>query len=332
MNTVTSQDVLDLLAIRHSTDVFVSECKGGGVTGSNMIDPGRGCEYVGLLARTLLLNRSRLWAMLAAYFDESGAHDDSNILVVAGLISPVFQWERLTTYWNRVLDEKGLPAFHTVDCAHGRGAFESWKAKDRQKLYVRLVNLTKRHVLWRTWAAVVAPDYLQFFKDASRSHSYAYGFCAFACASRIKQLAIERNVLVPYIFERGGRGGKMTARMFKNLIDAGQQEHYRMGELSLDSRENLVPLQAADMHAYEVYKYFADQLEENRRPVRRSFWELMRIKEAGGGGIVFDAPKIESYLERAKDQDLDGVGITEYPFQIDKLNREERVCLERNPD
>jgi len=289
---------------------------------------GHACKaaYVGLLRRSLGLKPSSLWAMLAAYFDESGTHADSKILVLAGVISPVAQWEKLTRSWERVLSENGLPAFHTVDCAHRRNAFASWDAKACDALYRRLIQLTTRHVLWRTWSAILVPDYLQFF--ATENHDtaryIAYGLCAATSASRVRDLAINlgHKARIPYVFERGGLGGKFAARMLQDASDE-RARAFNIGALSIDSRDNLAPLQVADLHAYEVYKYFSDQIEESNRPVRRSFKELMRISEAGGGGNLLGVDKLRAVFDSLRD----GSGRAE--IGVDQLNNHTRICVQR---
>lgn len=261
--------------------------------------------------------------MLAAYFDESGTHDGSKVMVLGGLVSSLSQWERLTRSWERVLSEKGLASFHAVDCAQGVKAFTSWDRESRAALNKQLVALMKRHVLWRTWSAVVIPDYLQFFDDKKRAHHLAYAICASGCASRILQLAEKRDTTIPYVFEQGGRGGKYAARTFRTLIETEEKNLYRMRSLSLDSSQSLIPLQAADLHAYELYKYFADPLAGNTR-LRRSFAELLNIPEAGGGGYLFTAEKLQEWFRRRK--------AGERPIQIpvDPLNTHRRIALALN--
>lgn len=62
--------------------------------------------------------------MLSVYLDESGTHmDGSPIVVVAGLVAPPRQWERLTTEWQKILDSEGLADFHMKDCAHLKNEF-----------------------------------------------------------------------------------------------------------------------------------------------------------------------------------------------------------------
>jgi hypothetical protein len=278
--------------------------------------------YFGTVTRALFLGPGDTMAMLAAYFDESGTHDSSEIIVVAGLVSPVFRWERLTRSWQRILAKYQLEDFHMVDCAHGVGAFKSWDRGRRDKLVRELVPVMTKHVFWRAWTAIVRADYVQCFKRDWRSQAFgqAYTIGALGCASRILQLAKTRDMLIPYMFEQGGRGGGRTTAMLQGLIESGQKEFYRMGSLTVDHRRNVPALQAADLHAYEVYKYFADQLAGTPR-LRGSFKELLKIAEAGNGGYLLTGDKVLRLVR--------GMRNGEYPIPIvlDRLNSQERVRL-----
>lgn len=267
-------------------------------------------SYLGLVSRSLGLRRDSPWVMLAAYFDESGTQDGSNFLVVAGLVSTVAKWEELTRLWSALLADKGLRSFHTVDCAQGTEDFASWSARDRSDLYVSLVHLMKRHVMWRTWSAVVLPDYLRSFSDRNRKAALrlVYSVCVTSCANHVRQLVGENEPLVPYALERGGLGSKFAVRALME-----NPKLWKIGAITMDSRENLVPLQPADAHAYEVYKYFTNQVSDSPRPTRRSLEEMMLIPEAGGGGTYYDLDQIADLTRALKN------GVTRLELRTDAL-------------
>ncbi len=284
--------------------------------------------YVSGLARTLMLGPGRLWAMLSAYFDESGTHDDSKVFVVAGLIAPVEKWERLSESWTKTLRREGLEHFHMVDCCHGVGLFEGWDAIRRRQLFEKLVRLIVRDVPFRTWTAIAMDDYFSLYPESDRKKAAErlYTICAPACASRIRYLLDGREDVdvIPYVFEQGGRGGPRAAGMFRTLIDSGASLIYGMGALAVDDRRRMPPLQAADIHAYEVYKYFSDQLQRTGRPTRKSFQALMSIKEAGNGGHLFNRERLNKFFDRLERLE-EGENALDIP--VDPLNNERAVTI-----
>lgn len=261
--------------------------------------------------------------MLTAYFDESSSHLEAEVFVLAGLVSTVKQWRRLEAGWQRVLAREGLDDYHAVDCAHGTEAFKSWSRERRGAIHRQLVGLIKKHVCWCTWTAIIRKEYIQFFRDEHHKamDDLQYTLCATGCASLLLPLATGRDERVVLVFERGGRGGARAAAMLHNVIDDGLADLYRLDRISLVKRKGTPALQAADLHAYEVGKYFADQMERKQFRLRKSFRELMTIREAGGGGFLFNAEKMRHWVEGLKQGHLVQIG-------VDKLNNEELVRIE----
>jgi hypothetical protein len=261
--------------------------------------------------------------MLSAYFDESGTHQDSPVCVVAGLVASPKQWMRFTPAWQKILDDFDIPEFHMKHFAHSVGPFRGWDQDRRDKLMRRLIPLIQRVASYRVWTAIVMEDYRGVFED----DDHLFSLCAFGCASRLKWLARQRgdHFYIPYMFEHGGTGSSRAFQSFNNLLARGRADFYRMGPLSVGERRKSLPLQAADLHAYEVFKYFADQLSRSQRGVRKSYQELMRIPEAGGYLMTWD--KLRALLKGIKEQGLESEDTI--PIPVDPLNLEKRVLLKK---
>jgi hypothetical protein len=275
------------------------------------------------LAESLFISHSNgLWAMLTAYFDESGTQGSSPILVVAGLVSESKQWLKFSNEWARALERANAPYFHMKEFAHGVGAFKGWKQEQKDNLILHLINIIMRRVKWRVWTAVVMEDYRNYFRGDT-TEEYPFSFGAFGCASRLRHLAtqISNNYLIPYAFEHGGKGSHNAFDSFNNLLKKGDGNFYRMMSLTVSNSTELLPLQAADLHAYEVYKYFSDQLNATGRPIRKSFERLLSIPEAGGGGYLFTFEKQRMFVDGAS------AGLSRIDIPTDKLNQAERIQL-----
>jgi len=104
--------------------------------------------------------------MIQGYFDGSGTHEGSKVLVIAGFIGGEEAFVDLDQHWERVLDDPRWPTrlseFHTVDCVHGVGEFQraAWSYAERLALYGSLTRLIvevgERHILLPIGAGVVA--------------------------------------------------------------------------------------------------------------------------------------------------------------------------------
>ncbi len=256
--------------------------------------------------------------MLSAYFDESGSHGDSRVFVLSGLVTPAHQWERFSGEWMKALSNEGITDFHMVDFSHSIGQFKGWEAERSKMFITRLIDIICRRVSFRLWTVIVVNDYRQFVIE--NSDHMMYTLSAIGCASRLRRIADRRSTYIPCMFEQGGLGGRRALDAF--LVQQRRDpDFYRMGALRLGDRRLSPPLQAADLHAYEVYKYFADQLAGSSRPIRRSFSRIMGIREAGGGGYCFTADVIDDFIFRLK--------AGEHPIELPvmQLNQEHRFSL-----
>lgn len=268
-------------------------------------------EYISALAATLFgPSKQGLWAMLSAYFDESGTHPGSPICVVAGLVASPKQWARFTPAWLKILDDFGLPEFHMKHCAHFQGPFAKWdkatRSERRDKLFERLMPLIRRTVSYRVWTAIVMGEYRSMYPHDTEEEN-PYRIAAMGCASRLRWLAMQRgqnDLMIPYVFEHGGKGSAAIFRAFERLMNEGQEDFYRMSALTVANRQKFPPLQAADLHAYEVHKYFADQMAGTPR-LRKSFRALLQIPEThpNQGGYLMNGKKLLALAKGLKLQD-----------------------------
>jgi len=68
------------------------------------------------------------FAMLKAYFDESGIHAGAPVCVVCGLVLPAQRAAWLSRDWqNEVLFKHRVPYFHAKEFAQRSGPFRGWK-------------------------------------------------------------------------------------------------------------------------------------------------------------------------------------------------------------
>src|SRR6266436_6070961 len=102
---------------------------------------------ISALARASLpLARRRVLAMFSVYFDESGTHRASPVVVVAGWVSTDIQWRAFSTSWQKILRVAGLtpPVFHMTDFESRRPPFSDWKNSKRIKVLQRLHGQIRR--------------------------------------------------------------------------------------------------------------------------------------------------------------------------------------------
>jgi hypothetical protein len=220
------------------------------------------------LAGSLFLNRSpedTLMTMLTAYFDESGTHNDSPAVAVAGYISTVDQWQRFEAEWQAILDDAGISFFHMTDHQNRQGPYKDWDDFKYKRILERLI-LTIR---LRTWIAVGATvsrvDYYEVFSPSPPFNLYT--FCALQCLSQVSQWANEfkRHEPIEYVLEDGA-GYTQELHVLRNEISKSEarRKRFRFHSLSTADKRTMVPLQAADVLAYEIYRDMKNRILPER--------------------------------------------------------------------
>jgi len=109
------------------------------------------CSSQSLIARLLdilLQNGGYAVQMVEAYFDESGSHENSPVLCVAGYIIEKDACIQLDAEWKRVLDSYGLPYFRMSSCAHGTKPLDALSSEQRIAVEKEVIAIMRQHVAY----------------------------------------------------------------------------------------------------------------------------------------------------------------------------------------
>ena len=214
----------------------------------------------------------RFVAEFTAYFDESGTHEGSEAVAVAGYLSTPELWEKFEVEWREALGDFGIEFFHMTDFAARRQQFAGWPEEKRRACLSRLVDITNRHVIASAGTVIPVSDYQAVFsKKADHFVGGPYGVAAMVCFSEMAKMfkLIGVHGQVAYVFESGAQGSGQVQKAFTWLEqDPGSKAQYRLLSLSFQNKRQFCPLQAADILAYELYLYFPKALKKSERAVR----------------------------------------------------------------
>ncbi len=232
---------------------------------------------------------------LAAYFDESGTHAGSEAVAVAGYVSTPERWLDFESEWRGALLDYGLAYFHMTDFANGAKSYAHWPQAQKRIRFDRLANIINRHVIGSVGTVIPVQSYERIFNPAAKKHvGGPYGLAATANFLAIARIlrgmnALGHDLWVEYTFETGARGAGQVRRAFDyNAHDPTQRAELRVGSLAFADKPQAVPLQAADVLAYELYRHLPRQLGLDPRPLRGR--HLSRLREpANDWGYLDDA-------------------------------------------
>lgn len=195
---------------------------------------------------------------LVAYFDESGTHEDSGIVAVGGFISTAPRWGEFCAQWQVALSEFGLGYFHMADFANRVSPYNTWTEEQRRDRLLRFLTIIKANVIGSIGISFQKTAFdLLFSRRTKATCGGAYGLASSACFMDMGNLLSGLNIGggVDYVFESGAQGASQMNRTFlANINDPEQRERLHLSSLRFENKRDCLPLQSADVLAYELYK------------------------------------------------------------------------------
>jgi Protein of unknown function (DUF3800) len=246
------------------------------------------------VARLLLPRSSRegVIVVLSAYFDDSGTHSDSDVVVMAGFIGTEDQWEPFDEAWKAKLKEPlpGKPIlrrFHMAQCVARRGEFIGYSDAESDAVihdFRQLILDAKLtgHVMAVdkvAWDEIIVGPLRVFFGDAEW---FSVNSCLTYAINKAKEHTSDR--MISLVFDNRPEVIKVS---FLEPLSKFQTSFYNgdpnfpdwphlIGSSFLSS-EVIRPLQAADMLAWESYRHAKRNLHEDPTPEPRE--HLQRFVE-----------------------------------------------------
>jgi hypothetical protein len=249
--------------------------------------------------------------MLAVYLDDSGSHSTSDIVIVAGLAGTEGELRSLEWLWRKELDapieglKPRLSRFHMTECQDFRGEFERWTRTETDYLCHRLQTaIIESGVMAygmacsrKDWDDLVTGDIRAVWGDPE-------GMCITNCFTKL--IAWAQNYTfdpeMSFIFDSRT---KEVERRAKTVFDAYQRwiAMPRLVGVSFLSSHKILPLQAADMIAWEFYQYANDILVNGFIQPKRPQYRRLASNMLWYGQIA-TRDSIKRIMEYAQKQDV----------------------------
>jgi hypothetical protein len=210
---------------------------------------------LGRLLDILLPSGGYTLQMIEAYFDESGSHDASPVLCVAGYIFEKDPAILLDKEWLEALNRYEIPYFRMSQCASGAPPFDKFDKFQRRQIVIDMINIIKKYASCGIEVTVEQSMFDDIAPKAPEIGS-SYTFCLDACVVGIKRWAdkINYNGEIAYFFESGHKSSNEANRYMNNLFNIPQfRQDYRYASHVFADKKKVRPLQAADILAWQSF-------------------------------------------------------------------------------
>ena len=221
--------------------------------------------------------------MLSSFFDESGDEQDpkSKICGMAGCIASSVQWDKFSIKWKDRLDRDGLAYFHMKEYAHSTGIFTEWKGDEPRR----------RLLLGDLWDLIeeVNPLFcgafipLEYYRDALDgyqrkelvgSYFLTYQSCIAMAFTMFHMEDGDRVEEMITVFD-DKKGFRERVNDFYDFLLQAADYGGRMPPPIFRDMRQILPLQAADMVAYESHREYARRLYD---PEKKPRWGFLRLE------------------------------------------------------
>jgi hypothetical protein len=228
-------------------------------------------------------SRKKYLAVFIAYFDESGDPSQTGAFTLGGLVAKAWRWDAFEGKWSRILRRFNLPMFHMSEFESRQGIYASLSNPERIELVATLAGIIKgtiefgfsHSLVVKDWKKVIEPTIVNSYEQP-RGH---YIFLLQSCMEEIVRfISLPAGERVACIFDRNGFMAGSAIKHFDDLV-ARQSWEGVFDTITFGDKTRLIPLQAADMVAYEGYKHTVNQeVERSNRPERELFKNLLAAR------------------------------------------------------
>lgn len=228
-------------------------------------------------------------SLLTFYGDESGTNEGTRVATVAGYLGQVSEWRRFEREWSKVLKKYQVRLMHRSDLETWHGEFTAecgWDPARRTAFLTELQPIIKSCTKVAVGSAIIKEDFQEVMPEwLRRFFGGVYGWCAHECIVAVRVWCERPNRgrahPINWAFEQGAEGQGQVAAMLTELSQIpGLKAAFRIGEFSFPDK-TVVPLQAADLLAYEIIKQVENQILDRgeKHDVRLSVQHLMRPQD-----------------------------------------------------
>jgi hypothetical protein len=221
--------------------------------------------------------------------DDSGTHSNSSWCVMAGYFGSERHWNRFDYNWRKVLDAEGLEEFHAnrfwaAVSGSNVPEYRGWDKERANKFIARFLKVIQgAQRIFPFSCAVLMEEWQKLSQD---ERAYLTGGAQDQEGKIVTPGAPNKPYFLPFLtvistaldycnaghvmhfsFDQSRDFSGYARQYFNEIRTWNLPKYERMGDISFVDSEKSTPVQAADLLAFETYRYGLARLKVNLRAV-----------------------------------------------------------------
>jgi hypothetical protein len=207
--------------------------------------------------------------MLSGFMDETGHSQDERQRFngMAGVVAPYEHWAEFERKWKKTLTEFKIPHFHMKDFAssdlaefstRSKNPFKGWSQIKKAKLFQKLLKHMETAYVYPLGSSLCMEDFRSLTPEqrALFDDPYYMGFVAVLAyvGGFLDKAGAASSERAAIIFSDQVEFKNRALEFFEKAIGDEEFIKRRIDPPTFRDMRHVVPLQAADIVAYEVYK------------------------------------------------------------------------------
>ncbi len=235
--------------------------------------------------------------MFTGYIDDSGSRK-SNLFTLSCLVGHGSQWFWFENEWVKCLEKKNeqlksqgrplISRYHAADCSSCFREFKGWTPEEQIDFVKCLIRVFQRHPLVISSYTLDVRDLIAEFPEAEKE---PYGLAHILLLNHIMKYVAEKILGDPrwptdrlaLVHDRGAFDAVLAEAFGYMKNDETLLHHECFTTITSTKWEEAIPLQAADLLAYENFRCVERETAGHKR--RKALELILDLDSIGGRGV-----------------------------------------------
>ena len=242
------------------------------------------------------------------YLDDSTQdRHGQKVVAITGYLATVEASLKFEDDWRGVLRRGPFPYFHATDFLARQPPFNNgWSDAERNEFTERITVTASGYPTLGIGCAIICDEYERAFPtDISEEWKDPRLFALFGLLCLLSGTTDKKNTRftfpqpLHFLVERQKHFVGNAIELFYAYKDKMDKEH-RFADIAHGSREEYLPLQAADLLVYETTRKLVEQIHDPHATMRKPFGNLARK----GNLVLLDLPEdmLRKYVELLRER------------------------------